>query len=114
MNVVQHAFPHDYRSGPSKIDWDPSKWIISALYRVGLVDSLRRAKPEDMKDAQVYMEHKYSHGVPPPELEDDTFSGPYWTRAQLQIFLKEQSPSRSCVLVDGYVIDVTVYQKEHV
>ncbi|KAK7062724.1 hypothetical protein VNI00_000212 [Paramarasmius palmivorus] len=68
-----HAFPHDYRSGPSATAWDPSKWIILLLHRFGLVRGLRTARETDMKEALVYMSHKAAHGVPPKE---DEKSGP--------------------------------------
>ncbi|RXW22667.1 hypothetical protein EST38_g3171 [Candolleomyces aberdarensis] len=55
-----HTFPHDFRSGPSAFDWDPSKWIILALSELGLVHGLRRAKKEDVTEAAHYMHKKYS------------------------------------------------------
>ncbi|KAF6766735.1 hypothetical protein DFP72DRAFT_867422 [Ephemerocybe angulata] len=59
-NHNYHAFPHDFRSGPSKLDWDPSKWIILTLHRLGLIHGLRRAKEDDIADADlaVYRQNK--------------------------------------------------------
>lgn len=37
-----HRFPTDYRNGVRWYHWDPSKWVISGLARVGLADRLRQ------------------------------------------------------------------------
>ena len=42
-----HAFETDYRNGRSWYDWDPSKWLITAMAWVGLARDLRRV-PDDM------------------------------------------------------------------
>src|ERR1700733_6287883 len=51
----QHTFPHDYRSGPAITDWDPSKWVILTLSKLGVAWGLRRATPEDIAAAQPNM-----------------------------------------------------------
>lgn len=42
-----HAFQADYRNGPRWYNWDPTKWLIWSLARVGLATDLRRS-PIDM------------------------------------------------------------------
>jgi stearoyl-CoA desaturase (delta-9 desaturase) len=37
-----HCFPADYRNGVGKLQYDPTKWILFLLSRVGLVSNLRR------------------------------------------------------------------------
>ena len=37
-----HMFAHDYRNGVRWWQWDPSKWLISALQWVGLARNLKR------------------------------------------------------------------------
>ena len=37
-----HEFQHDYRNGVKPWQWDPSKWAIWTLSKLGLVDGLRR------------------------------------------------------------------------
>ncbi len=39
-----HRFPYDYRNGVRWYHWDPSKWIIAGLAKLGLVWDLKRAK----------------------------------------------------------------------
>ncbi len=42
-----HAFETDYRNGLAWYAWDPSKWLIYGLSRLGLANDLRRT-PEDV------------------------------------------------------------------
>ncbi len=38
-----HSFQADYRNGPRLYNWDPSKWLIWVLARLGLASHLRRS-----------------------------------------------------------------------
>ncbi|KAF9261648.1 hypothetical protein L218DRAFT_869440 [Marasmius fiardii PR-910] len=108
-----HAFPHDYRSGPSPISWDPSKWIILLLHRFGLVTGLRKAREEDMKEALGYMSHKAAHGVPPPNEEEEFCEKPLEWTIDDAIDYVLQSNGRCLVLVAGWAVDLTRYLGEH-
>ena len=49
-----HAFPGDYRNAIRWWQWDPTKWLIRALWLVGLATDLRTTLPEKiaaMKEA---------------------------------------------------------------
>jgi stearoyl-CoA desaturase (delta-9 desaturase) len=37
-----HEFQHDYRNGIKKVSWDPTKWAIWVMSKVGLTSDLRR------------------------------------------------------------------------
>jgi stearoyl-CoA desaturase (delta-9 desaturase) len=37
-----HEFQHDYRNGVKPWQWDPTKWTIWTLSKLGLVEGLRR------------------------------------------------------------------------
>ncbi|KAJ3986067.1 hypothetical protein F5890DRAFT_1506116 [Lentinula detonsa] len=115
-----HAFPHDFRSGPWIATWDPSKWAILILHKLGLVSGLRQAREVDYKEALAYMDHKSLHGVP-PSMEDDEYDGEnktagdtcqQWTIAKTKAYLEEH-PTRCLVLLHGWVVDVTSYLGEH-
>jgi stearoyl-CoA desaturase (delta-9 desaturase) len=43
-----HAFPNDYRNGVRKWDWDPSKWAIWGMSKLGLAYDLKRVNPATM------------------------------------------------------------------
>ncbi|KAL1739712.1 hypothetical protein HDZ31DRAFT_48930 [Schizophyllum fasciatum] len=105
-----HTFPHDYRSGPSYRDWDPTKWIIAALHRLGFVKGLRRARDADLRAALAHMHLKSHHHGISSEDEDELWDGPVWDTAEL----KERAAQGSCLLViDGYIVDATSYLGEH-
>jgi stearoyl-CoA desaturase (delta-9 desaturase) len=42
-----HAFQRDYRNGPLWYNFDPSKWLIYGLSRLGLAEGLVRCDPGD-------------------------------------------------------------------
>ncbi|KAG7452278.1 uncharacterized protein BT62DRAFT_294111 [Guyanagaster necrorhizus] len=105
-----HTFPHDFRSGPSRADWDPSKWIIVSLHKLGFVTGLRRARRDDISESVEYMRHKCAYGVPPPE--DDQWDGPNWTIDEVQLYI-QSALGRCVLLIDDFVVDVTSYMGEH-
>ncbi|KAF7307151.1 Stearoyl-CoA desaturase [Mycena indigotica] len=109
--LQHHSFPHDWRSGPQIWNWDPSKWIIAVLYRLGLVTGLRSVRDQDLKEALQYMGHKEKHGIPPPE-EDSIWTGEIWDTCQARAFVR--SNAGSCVvLIEDYFVNVTHYLGEH-
>ena len=46
-----HRFPFDYRNGPRWWHYDPSKWLVWTLARIGLADRLRTASAERIAQA---------------------------------------------------------------
>lgn len=58
-----HEFQHDYRNGVKPWQWDPSKWTIWTLSKLGLATNLRRVPAEkillaELAEAQRHMETK--------------------------------------------------------
>ena len=53
-----HEFQHDYRNGVKPWQWDPTKWLIWTLSKLGLTNSLRRVPAEaiHLKQAQLSQE----------------------------------------------------------
>ncbi len=47
-----HRFPSDYRNGVKWYHWDPSKWLIYALSKVGLTWDLKRTSDEKIRYAE--------------------------------------------------------------
>ncbi|KAG8219325.1 hypothetical protein J3R82DRAFT_208 [Butyriboletus roseoflavus] len=107
-----HTFPHDYRSGPSKLDWDPSKWIIDGLHSLGLVTSVRRAHPEAIDDAKHYMRQKALGKESMTSEADEAWNGKEWTVEETYIYAA-LNPARHLIVIDSFVVDVTGYLKEH-
>ena len=47
-----HEFQHDYRNGVKPWQWDPTKWMIWLLTKLGLISGLRRAPNQAIEMAQ--------------------------------------------------------------
>ncbi|KAF8554363.1 hypothetical protein OG21DRAFT_1597383 [Imleria badia] len=107
-----HAFPHDYRSGPSKLDWDPSKWIIDGLHHLGVVTSLRHARAEDISGARHYMRQKALGKETTTAEADEPWRGKEWTIEETQGYAGS-NPAECLIVIDSFVVDVTEYLKEH-
>ncbi|KAJ3533471.1 hypothetical protein NM688_g7277 [Phlebia brevispora] len=108
-----HAFPHDFRSGPTPFEWDPTKWLIMLLHAFGLATNLRRARQEDLNEAKLHMKLKAYVG--PETLQklypDDASEHPLWTLDKAQEYAA--SASRCLIIIDEHIMDVTAYLKEH-
>ncbi len=48
-----HSFQHDYRNGVKPWQWDPTKWAIWTLSKLGLVSELRRVPEEKILLAEL-------------------------------------------------------------
>jgi stearoyl-CoA desaturase (Delta-9 desaturase) len=58
-----HEFQHDYRNGVKPWQWDPTKWAIWLLSKVGLVEGLRRVPDSkillaEMREARICAERR--------------------------------------------------------
>jgi stearoyl-CoA desaturase (Delta-9 desaturase) len=58
-----HEFQHDYRNGVKPWQWDPTKWAIWTLSKVGLIDGLRRVPDSkillaEMREARLRAEQQ--------------------------------------------------------
>ena len=47
-----HEFQHDYRNGVKPWEWDPTKWLIWILSKLGLTSGLRRVPQETIYSRQ--------------------------------------------------------------
>ena len=47
-----HEFQYDYRNGVKPWEFDPTKWIIWTLSKIGLTANLRRVASEKIREAQ--------------------------------------------------------------
>jgi stearoyl-CoA desaturase (delta-9 desaturase) len=48
-----HTFQHDYRNGVKPWQFDPTKWMIWCLHRLGLVNRLRRIPAEKILQTEI-------------------------------------------------------------
>lgn len=61
-----HYFQYDYRNGVKWWQYDPTKWLIYGLSKVGLASDLKRVPDVAIQHAQVEMKFKKAHS----KLED--------------------------------------------
>jgi len=47
-----HEFQHDYRNGVKPWQWDPTKWLIWSLSKIGLISGLRRVPAESIASSE--------------------------------------------------------------
>lgn len=114
-DLLQHAFPQDFRSGPSLFDWDPSKWIILLLHRLGLAHGLRKARDEDLARARWRMECKHSHHAADSSDDEQSSIGEEAVMTAADVFAYvEENKGSSVLLINGAVVDATAYLHEHV
>ena len=53
-----HKFQYDYRNGIRWYHWDPTKWLIATMARLGWARQLKRAPAPQILKAQLQMEEK--------------------------------------------------------
>ncbi|MEM6915760.1 MAG: fatty acid desaturase [Verrucomicrobiota bacterium] len=53
-----HSFQHDYRNGVKPWQWDPTKWMIWTLQKLGLAEGLRRVPEEKIVLAELRETHR--------------------------------------------------------
>lgn len=53
-----HIFQYDYRNGVKWWQYDPTKWLIAGLAKLGLASNLRRVPTLNIKQAEVTMSFK--------------------------------------------------------
>jgi stearoyl-CoA desaturase (delta-9 desaturase) len=72
-----HIFDRDYRNGIRWWQWDPSKWLIYGLSRIGLASDLKRVPDVTIQRARLAMQFKRAEAalasrkksLPMPDLE---------------------------------------------
>jgi len=55
-----HEFQHDYRNGVKPWQWDPTKWLIWILSKLGLTTNLRRVDNAVIDSAQARVRSQQS------------------------------------------------------
>jgi stearoyl-CoA desaturase (delta-9 desaturase) len=69
-----HRFPADFRNGIRWYHWDPAKWFIAALHKIGLARDLRAATPPQVEQARMHAELRKIEpqlAAAPGEIADD-------------------------------------------
>ena len=56
-----HRFPTDFRNGVRWYHWDPSKWVIAALERLGMAWDLQKVSKFSVLEARLAAENQRAH-----------------------------------------------------
>ncbi|SCU87935.1 LADA_0E07140g1_1 [Lachancea dasiensis] len=111
-----HEFPGDYRNGPHKLQWDPSKFFILLLHYLGLAGKLHFTSQEQIDKCYLQQQQKLldaersrlQWGIPLdrlPIMPPETF---------VKLAMKEfQTKRRALVAIEGVVHDVTPFVHDH-
>ncbi|GHJ86929.1 hypothetical protein NliqN6_3331 [Naganishia liquefaciens] len=112
-----HAFPKDFRNGPHPADWDPTKWIISALHKyTPFVPTIATTPESEILKARAHVHRlhadRLTSQIPHSELPKDEITLPQWTKADLAREI-EIDEGAVFLLIDGYIVDVGGYLDVH-
>jgi stearoyl-CoA desaturase (delta-9 desaturase) len=66
-----HTFPSDYRNGVRAWHFDPTKWILWLLSKVGVVRNLRRTSVAAIFRARLAMDQRRLDACPLPPVEHE-------------------------------------------
>src|SRR6266513_3215147 len=58
-----HEFQHDYRNGVKPWQWDPTKWLIWTLSKLGLASGLRRVPAESIHSKEAAVRNSQSEAI---------------------------------------------------
>eukprot|EP00762_Andalucia_godoyi_P003017 ANDGO_04198.mRNA.1 Acyl-CoA desaturase len=119
-----HSFPNDFRNGILWWAYDPTKWLIRGLARLGLASNLKRfdatvldrarlemtmknrmANNEEVRDVEKKIDalKKRAHKVAPGKM-------PIMTRSEMDARVQQ---GEKLMIVDGFVVDVHEWAEMH-
>ena len=110
-----HEFPHDYRSQSSHLAYDPTKWFIWILSKIGMVDELCKTPKDLITQLQIQqqqrvinrMKSQLNWGTPISKL-------PLITPKQFKDILASASHSgRIYIIIQKVIHDITPFMNQH-
>jgi len=105
-----HQFPMDYRNAIKWYQYDPTKWFIVAMQKLGLASHLKAFPENEVKKGQLTMElKKLKSKSDKIEWPKDSNDLPVVSWDAFQ----EQAKTRPLVLISGFIHDVSSFMDEH-
>jgi len=106
-----HEFPTDFRNGIHWWDYDPTKWFIRSMQKLGLAYNLIEFEPNEIVRGEIDMEQKklnerkktIDYGIPLVKL-------PVWNDDDVQ---KAKAAGKIVLIMAGIVHDVTEFVKDN-
>lgn len=109
---MHHERPHDYRNGVEWYHYDPTKWFIWGLSKLGLAYDLIRTPKEELEKSEAQMAHKQlTRQMATMYWGPATEDLPAMTEAQVKSAVKEQG--KPWLMVDGYVVNADDFADSH-
>ncbi|MEZ5301583.1 MAG: fatty acid desaturase [Verrucomicrobiales bacterium] len=108
-----HSFQHDYRNGVKPWQYDPTKWVIWALAKLGLASELRRVAPEkivltELREARRQSERKIAKLA---AAKADA-ACPYWQKTSAALHELSEAVAKSYAELEKAVADRVTVSKE--
>lgn len=105
-----HEFPQDYRNGIKFYHYDPTKWLISGLAKLGLVYNLKWIPDEEIEKARVQMQERFlGYEKAQMEFGKNYDHLPLMTMADFT----ERSKNEKLIIIGGIVHDITTFVHDH-
>jgi len=106
-----HEFPADYRNGIKIYHYDPTKWVISALYYLGLTYDLKWMSGDEIKKAVCQMEQRKIDDEKAKVMFGKEIKNlPRWSMDEVN---KRISNGELLLVIDGIAHDVKSFVHEH-
>jgi len=103
-----HEFPYDYRNGIHLYAWDPTKWMLFCLEKLGLAWNLVRYPTDLIEKGRLQMAHR--------EIERQMAAldwGPNVDKLPTMTREQYSRATGNLILVDGVVYDMTKFLDVH-
>lgn len=105
-----HEFPQDYRNGIKFYNYDPTKWLISGLAKLGLVYNLKWIPDEEIEKARVQMQERFlAYEKAQIQFGKNYDQLPAMTMAQFT----DRSKTEKLIVIGGIVHDITTFVHDH-
>jgi stearoyl-CoA desaturase (delta-9 desaturase) len=113
-NNFHHEFSADYRNGYNWYEFDPIKYHLFLLSKIGLVKVLNRTSDSSVSQCLIQFQQKLidkrraklNWGISISQL-------PIITPEEFRKLAKEEAPERALIAVSGIVHDVTPFMYDH-
>ncbi|KZT68880.1 delta 9-fatty acid desaturase [Daedalea quercina L-15889] len=105
-----HQFPMDYRNAIKWYQYDPTKWFIALMQKVGLASHLKVFPENEVRKGQLTMQLKRLR-----EAQENLTFAPDVNELPVISWesFQEQAAKRSLVVIGGFIHDVSAFVDEH-
>jgi len=107
-----HEFASDYRNGIHFFDYDPTKWFIWTMAKIGLAYNLNTFATNEIKRGEIDMKQKSLNNVKKNiDYGVNVEKLPLWSAAQIQSEIKNNH--RILIIIQNIIHDVTDFVRQN-